>query len=375
MRLKKISFLCCFFQVVIALLFLLFANKATAQKDSLSLKKGDIKIKDSLLVKISDNKIRDSLILKNGDIIVGEIKLLDRGVVTIETLYSENDFTIEWSGVKGISSKSVFLITLEDGTRYNGSLRTVRSKNIVVINTSDNKRIETTVQEIVFLKGLKSDFWNRADVTIDVGLTLTKANNLRQSSISAILGYLAKKWQTNLYYNDIRSRQDSVGETKNIQGGVSFKYFLQDDWYVYSSLDFFSNTEQALKLRTINKLGVGNYIVHSNKSYWGVAAGLSYNNESFTNETGSRNSLEGFAGSQVNIFDVGDLDFLSKLYFYPSITESGRFRTDFSLDTKYDLPLDFYIKLGVTINYDNRAAVAGHETDYIFSFSIGWELE
>jgi hypothetical protein len=42
----------------------------------------------------------DSLVLKNGNVIVGEIKSLDKGVVTIETDYSKSDFTIEWSGIK-----------------------------------------------------------------------------------------------------------------------------------------------------------------------------------------------------------------------------------------------------------------------------------
>ena len=372
---KQFSFLCFFTQIVIASLFLLFTNKTTAQKDSLLLKKGDIKVKDSLIVKISDSKVKDSLILKNGDIIVGEIKSLDKGVVTIETDYSKNDFTIEWSGIKDIYSKSVFLITLEDGTRFNGSFKTLKGKNIVVIETSDHKRVETTLQDIVFLKGLKSDFWNRVDASFDVGITLTKANNLRQSSVKANLGYLAEKWELNLYYNDVRSRQDSVAQTKHTQGGTSFKYFLQNDWYLGTSLDFLSNTEQALKLRTTGKLGAGNYLKHTNKSYWAVGAGLSYNNESFTNNTENRNSIEGFVGSQLNLFDIGDLDLLSSLYVYPSITESGRLRTDFSLDTKYDLPLDFYIKINVSLNYDNRPAVAGNETDYVFVFSVGWELD
>jgi len=45
---------------------------------------------------------KDSLILKNKDVIVGEIKSLDKGVITIETDYSKTDFTIEWSGIKEI---------------------------------------------------------------------------------------------------------------------------------------------------------------------------------------------------------------------------------------------------------------------------------
>src|SRR5436190_23974960 len=67
----------------------------------------------------------DSLILKNGNVIVGELKSLDKGVVTIETDYSKSDFTIEWSGIKEVYSRSRFLITLKDGSRINGIFQSV----------------------------------------------------------------------------------------------------------------------------------------------------------------------------------------------------------------------------------------------------------
>jgi hypothetical protein len=44
------------------------------------------------------------------------------------------------------------------------------------------------------------------------------------------------------------------------------------------------------------------------------------------------------------------------------------------LNIKYDLPHDFYIKPGITVNYDNRPAITGRDWDYVFTFSIGWEL-
>ena len=66
---------------------------------------------------------KDSLILKNGNVIVGEIKSMDKGVLTIETPYSKNDFTIELSAIKEIYSSTSFLVTLKDGERINGTFR------------------------------------------------------------------------------------------------------------------------------------------------------------------------------------------------------------------------------------------------------------
>ncbi len=316
----------------------------------------------------------DSLILKNGDVIVGELKSMTKGVITIETDYSKNDFTIEWSGIKEIYSKARFLITLKDGRRINGTIQTIEKSNKVNILVPGAQPVAATLDDIVYLKGLKSDFWSRVSASIDFGLNITKANNLRQLSTRSTLGYMADKWMLDIYYDDIRSKQDSVEDTKRTETGISYTYFLPRDWYAKGDVTLLSNTEQALDLRLTGKLGAGKYLVHTNKSYWGVGGGLSINNESFTNGTPKRTSLEGYVGSELNLFDIGDLNLLSSIYVYPSFTESGRWRSDFKLDSKYDLPLDFYIRLGLTLNYDNRPAVAGNETDYVFTFSVGWEL-
>lgn len=46
-----------------------------------------------LLSGIAVEAQKDSLVLKNGNVIVGEIKSMDKGVLTIKTGYSKKDFT------------------------------------------------------------------------------------------------------------------------------------------------------------------------------------------------------------------------------------------------------------------------------------------
>ena len=207
---------------------------------------------------------KDSLILKTGDNIVGEIKSLDKGVLTVETDYSKNDFTIEWSGIKEIYSKSVFLITLKDGQRINGSIQSQGDKKITITDATGVKT-EAMMDDVVFLKELKSDFWSRLKASVDVGLSLSKANNLRQFYVNSNIGYMADKWQLDLYFNTTRSSQDSVADTKRLDAGITYRYFLQRDWFVLMAPNFLSNTEQALRLRTTGKLGVGKFLVHTNQ--------------------------------------------------------------------------------------------------------------
>jgi hypothetical protein len=144
---------------------------------------------------------KDSLILKNKDVIVGEIKSLNKSVLTIETDYSENDFAIEWSGVKEIYSKGQFIITLTNGYRTSGIIKSIPGSDNAVITESDKNTIQVKLDEIVFIKELEKTFWSRAKAAIDVGVTLTKENNMRQLSVRSNLGYLAEKWQMDGYFN------------------------------------------------------------------------------------------------------------------------------------------------------------------------------
>ncbi len=153
-------------------------------------------------------------------------------------------------------------------------------------------------------------------------------------------------------------------------------YYLKKDWFVGGNADFLSNDEQQLDLRTALQGIVGKYVIHSNKVYLAGATGLAWNNENFSDEENTRrNSLELLIGARLNVFDLGDFKVYSNLTTYPSITESGRVRVDFKTDLQYDLPLDFFIKLGYTLNYDSQPVGGAARQDYIFQATFGWELD
>jgi hypothetical protein len=121
--------------------------------------------------------------------------------------------------------------------------------------------------------------------------------------------------------------------------------------YTFSAL---SNTEQKLDIRTNAQLGMGNYIYNTNKAYWGIKIGANNNYEKFSNETESRNSWEGYLGTEVNLFDMGDIDLLLVFMGYTGLSDLSRYRSDMNFDLKYDLPFDLFVRLGISFNYDNK---------------------
>ena len=359
---------------IIFLFFILFFSSIYAQKpDTLVLKNNDIKIKE---LKISHEQWTDTIVLKNNDIIIGEIKSMNKGVLQIETDYSKSDFKLEWREVKFISSSRTHIINLTSGVLVNGILSKSKTPNKCEIkNIETQTTTEVSLRDIVYIKPVNDSFWDRLDASFDVGIKLTKAENLQQLTININLGYTAKRWFATAMYKQIQSIQDDSEPIRRIDTDLSYVHLLPKDFFVPLSVTTLSNTEQDIQLRIISKAGYGKYILRDNKKYWGVASGLSFNHERYFNSSEAFKSLELFLGTDFNLYDLGDFSIQSKVTVFPSITESKRVRTDFNLDTKYDLPLDFFIKLSFVYNYDNKPKNGAAKDDYVFQTTFGWKLD
>lgn len=316
----------------------------------------------------------DTIVLKNKDKIVGEIKSMDRGIVTIETDYSDSDFTITWIDIISIKSRQTYLITLSDGTRINSSMYTEEDDSgLVTLIGHNNEKVE--INDIVYINPVKKKFISRIKASVSLGYNVTKSNNLSQLSIISDLRYTTYKWTFYGNYNEVRSNQDNVDVTSRVDASVGLKYFMRRDWFFALSGDFLSNDEQKLKLRSTTKGGLGKYIVHSNRMNFGGGFGLAFNNEKFTDVNNTnRNSLEAYVGLALDIFDAKDFNLNTNLTFYPSLTEGGRYRADYNLNLKYDLPLEFFIKLGLAYNYDSKPVEGASVSDYVFQSTFGWEF-
>ena len=313
----------------------------------------------------------DSLFLKNKNLIVGEIKSMDKGVLIMETSYSKEDFKIEWLEIERIISKVPFLITTEDGERFYGVI-TGSDSGKMIFKPEEQDQVELQIVEVIDIAKVEKGFLDRLNAGIDMGFTMTRARNQRQFTLRSRIGYITQKWTLDASINTLYSKQDETEDIRRMDANLTYIYLLRNDWFAVARLDFLSNTEQKLDLRTNTKLGLGKFINRSNKLYWNASAGFSFNNEQFSGEAANRQSAESWFGSEVNLYDIGDFNLLSNVFIYPSLTEKGRIRMDYRIDLKYDLPLDFYIKTGLTWNYDNQPTSGANTHDYVWQTTFGW---
>lgn len=316
----------------------------------------------------------DTLVMKNGDMLIGEIKELQQAVMKMETDYSDKDFAIEWEKVAKIYTSNTFVISLSDGRRINGTIQTDPADSSRVLILEPGGMQSAGRMDIVFLKEIEDTFFGRLDAAIGLGLTLTTENNLKQINSRGNIGYMGRFWRSNASVDLIRGVQRDSIRTRRTEIALVGQLLLENSWFLALSANFLQSDEQKYRLKSTTDFSGGNLIINTNKVYLAASGGLAWTNEEFTDDTPVRNSLEGKAGFELNLFDIEDFSLLTNGYLFPSITEKRRIRFDFKIDLKYDLPRDFYIKLGYTHNFDNQPATGASKNFYKFDTTIGWDL-
>ncbi|KAB1067770.1 DUF481 domain-containing protein [Tamlana haliotis] len=317
----------------------------------------------------------DTLKLKNDVVLTGEVKRLKQNVITIETDYSDSDFHVEFDKVAHIHLVKNTLIILTKGRRSFGHLSTTKDGKLH-IKTVEGEVETFGMNEMVALNEIDDGFWERFTGSIDLGFNLSKANNLRQFSVGGALSYIDKSWLMDGSVNVLNSYQDDVDDTKRTDAKIDIIRIIVDGkWYLMANTSFLSNTEQALKGRLSPSLGAGKFIKNNNKLYWGIGLGFLYNIENYVDSSLNKTSAEAFVSSNINLFNYDDLSLTAEAKLIPSLSEKGRIRSDVDFTIKYDLPSDFYVKGGFTLNYDNQPAIEGNDTDYVITTGIGWSFD
>ena len=317
---------------------------------------------------------KDTLKLRNGNMLIGEIKGMDKSVLTYKTPYSDKDFKIKWHEVAEIYSNRYFIISLENGKRFSSTINSVADKKGIVYLDAGMSSFEDEIHHVIYLDPIGKSYLGRLTLDVDVGITITKSNNYKQFTTTFSGSYVADKWQSSTYFNSVLTRQDGIEDLTRVEGNIDLLYYLPSSWFLQTEAEYLGNDEQKLDLRSTYKVGGGYFFKRNNDLYFGGGTGVAFNYENYSDDSPDKQSTELYAGMAYNKYDIGDISFLSNFVYYYSLTEDSRYRVDFSVDLKYDLPHDFYIKANLTYNFDSQPIEGASKDDYITQLSFGWEF-
>jgi len=225
---------------------------------------------------------------------------------------------------------------------------------------------------LVHAERIEEGFKHRFFFSIDLGFSMTQANNLQQWTSNSRIGYKANKWIAEGRFSGLASSQDETESIYRWDRNLAFSYIFPGNWLINPEVNFFSSTEQKIDLRIVPRLGIGKILVRNSQVLWNCTGGLNLNFEDYSGTAEDRNSVEAFLGTELNLYDIENLDFFGEFTAYPSLTENGRWRYDLLLDLKYNLPLGFFLTSGFTYNFDNMPTEGANGRDYLLNAGVGW---
>ena len=314
---------------------------------------------------------QDVVITTAGDRLVGEIKSVEKDVLTLETPYSDVDFKIKWENIASIESKRQFLVETFDGRRLSGSLTPGPDKKplVQIAGTS------VPLTEVSTVQPFERTFWARWDAALDFGYSMTRANSAKQLSLGTNLSYRDERYADLLFANIFSSTQDNAPSTQRWDLGNDFRRLLGARWYVNTTQDFLNSEEQGLDLRTTIGGGAGRYLLRSSSQHLALGGGLAWTNENYTDPTvPSKDSAEAYLGTEFMTEKLVITDFITRFTYYPSLTISGRHRLAYRFDFDFNLPGDWYLRIGFWDNYDSQPQPGFSKNDYGWSNAFGFKF-
>ena len=312
----------------------------------------------------------DVVITTTGDKLVGEIIRVEKDVLTFSTGYSDVDFKIEWDKVASIESSRQFVVETFDGKRLSGSL-------VTDANTKAAVQIAGTsvpLAQVSALQPVERNFWSRFDAGLDFGYSMTKTNSATQLSLGSNLSYRDVNYHDALFANVFSSTQDNAPDTQRWEVGNDFRRFLGSRWYANTTQNFLNSEEQGLDLRTTIGGGGGRYLLRSASQHLAVGGGLAWTNENYTDETPTKDSAEAYFSTEFMTEKMKITDFITRFTYYPSLTIDDRYRIAYRFDFDFNLPGDWYFRIGFFDNYDSQPAEGFSKNDYGWSNAFGFKF-
>ena len=314
---------------------------------------------------------QDVVTTTSGDRLVGEIKRVEKNVLTFGTAYSDADFRIQWGDVAALDSKRQFIVETFDGRRLSGSLSVDPDRKPVVQIGGTS----VPLAEVSVVQPFERTFWSRWDTALDFGYSTTRTNSAKQLSLGTNTSYRDERYVDVIFANVFNSSQENAPDTKRWDLGNDFRRLLGNRWYANTTQDFLNSEEQGLDLRTTIGGGGGRYVLRSASQYLTLGAGLAWTNENYTDPAlPTKDSAEAYFGSELMTEQLKIADLITRLTYYPSLTISDRYRLAYRIDLDFNLPGDWYFRFGLFDNYDSQPPEGFSKNDYGWSNAFGFKF-
>lgn len=335
----------------------------------------------------------DTVTLKNGDRLTGKIVSFDEAALILKTDYA-GDVKIKRDVISSVNSDEPLVVTLADGKKVEGKVATaadalrVEAPQPAEAKLADVKAIRDTPSQAAFERELLrttnpswGDFWS---ATLSLNFAGATGNASTQTFGTGFRANRATgRDKTALYFNQIFATQSTTAPTgttaSRLSGGTRYDYNLNKKMFAFGTADFDYDRFLDLDLRSVLGGGFGWHVYKTERNYFDVSAGVTWNREKFdlskTAAPGGptslvRNSGEFLIGEESGHQVIGKLKVYQRLYLYPNLTNTGEFRMAF--DAGASMPIFKFLEWTVAFNdrYLSNPPVGRKKNDLLYTTGL-----
>jgi len=307
--------------------------------------------------------------LRDGTVVIGTIlRLIDSEDLVVDTEYMD-EVVIEWEAVERVEGTQVIEVELFNGERLFGEVA-VDEKGISIIG--DETTVTLPRDRVYSIAEVNESFWEGLSLYTDVGMNVVRGNNeVTQLSLGAGVGYDGRDFETSVDATTIINEQTEGQDLRRATLTGNYSYRLPRNWQVSGLLQFESDDQQGLNLRTLVGGALGNRVYNQRRMRIDLYSGLVINSEEFEGQPRNE-SLEGLLGSVFRLRSARGIDIDASLFVLPSLEQSDRVRLQFDGSLSIDLFADLDFKLTVYDRYDSQPPEGNDTNDTGFTLGLSW---
>ena len=318
----------------------------------------------------------DVVVIDNGDRLTGEIKALDRGLLSFKT-DATNTIQIEWMHVLKIDSDQNFLVTLDDGRRLFGSWSASDAEAMLRLDMEEGS-LDLPLLLIVRMTPIEGRLIDRISMSIDIGHTFAKANDVRQTDIGYDFRYRSEERLISANFDAARSSTSDEPSSTRSNTTFSYRRFVGErKWDPVGFGAVERNDELGLDRRVTLGGGMSRWLTDTNANRISFTGGMVTTRESEAAATKSEGSVEAVAAVELDWFRYADpeLDVAMRFAAFERLTDTRRTRGNLDLDLRWELVSDFFWGFSLYYSFNSEPiGVDVSSSDYGVVTSVGWSF-
>jgi hypothetical protein len=300
-------------------------------------------------------KYDDTLFLKNGDRLSGDIKELTKDMLRYKT-DSMGTIYVRWQDIQSIQTEKYLRIELKSGRRLVGSLGRADAPESLVIATRSEDEVHRREELVAFVPLKLQRAWiDRIEGGIKFGLNGTKGSSTVQWNLGADGLYRGEDWEISSRWDSTMTDKADDTSSQRVNFLNVYRKLLKEGWYWNAILGYGKNDELGISDRWGVGGGIGQFLIRSNAIELMWQSGLMASRE-FRTDT-INNQLEAYLGGTFAWFRhrFPKTDIRTEVLVFPSLTDSGRVRTNWDVSLAREIIEDLSLDLSLYYTTDNQS--------------------